>query len=118
MSKLAKHILPLLLVSFGFYAFGISDSDYQEPNKDDPPIQEEINISLIYPNPVQNTLFLDPAVLDRYSLLSIYNQSGSLILEHELNESNSLDVNTLTPGMYIVQFEGSECMLSVVMFKK
>lgn len=55
----------------------------------------------LYPNPVQNTLFINGQFI--YSV-GLYNSQGTLILE---TSSQSLDVSSLTPGVYFCRINGT-----------
>jgi len=56
----------------------------------------------IYPNPVKNTLFFNSDL--KGTQILIFNQSGSLVVNQVIKEY-SLDVSSLTTGIYLAVFE-------------
>ncbi len=59
----------------------------------------------IYPNPVDNKLFIDYKANSPYSIFEIYNINGKLIKYGKLKrqKTNSVDVNKLNSGLYIIR---------------
>jgi Outer membrane protein Omp28/Secretion system C-terminal sorting domain len=66
------------------------------------------NITL-YPNPANNTLFINTNMEFEISNISVYNTIGQEVLVSEKNNLNkvSLDVSSLNKGIYIIQFTTS-----------
>jgi hypothetical protein len=61
----------------------------------------------LYPNPVREQMTIDMAQA-KYETLDVYNLMGSKVLSQKINDSNfNLDVSTLSNGMYVIQFTGS-----------
>ncbi|HUH74117.1 MAG TPA: T9SS type A sorting domain-containing protein [Chitinophagales bacterium] len=61
----------------------------------------------IYPNPTQNQLFIstDYQFSSRYQ---IFNLAGSQIISGQIQPNQSIDVNQLSQGMYILQLTGND----------
>lgn len=60
----------------------------------------------IFPNPASNILTI-PNPNNQYQRVSFYSESGVLCKQQLLlNETNTILVNQLTPGIYIVKLEG------------
>ena len=57
----------------------------------------------ISPNPVRNELEIQSE--DQNLSYSIYNLSGQVLLENDLNYSHSISVNNLENGMYLLQLK-------------
>ena len=60
----------------------------------------------IYPNPTSDQLFIfsENTVIERFTIFSL---TGKKILE-ALNENNSIDVSTLSKGIYFIELSSSE----------
>ena len=63
---------------------------------------KELSNVLMYPNPVQDILYIE---LDQQGiyLVEVYDVSGQLLLSDELTSSDGLDVRTLQTGIYFVK---------------
>ncbi len=59
----------------------------------------------IYPNPVQDNLFIDGENIHK---ISIYNTTGHLIMVVEDDIKNGINVSELESGLYIIRIEGAE----------
>jgi hypothetical protein len=72
-------------------------------------VQEHDTLEInIYPNPAKNTLYTKTKnqIVDKYSIYSI---SGVLIQEHDMNTvSPTIDVKSLTSGMYFIQLQSGK----------
>ncbi|WET02448.1 RICIN domain-containing protein [Flavobacterium sp. YJ01] len=79
------------------------------------PQNETLNAISIYPNPVKNTLFFSSDIKDIQ--VSIFNQTGSLVIQKALKE-NSLDVSNLTTGVYLIVFEKDGTKITKQFIKK
>jgi hypothetical protein len=58
----------------------------------------------VYPNPTVGKLYFTSNKNLNQEKISIYNATGQFILEATIDSENSLDLNTLTSGIYLVQF--------------
>lgn len=68
-----------------------------------------------YPNPVQNSLFIDADETQSYELYSIL---GSKISEGTLSVGNSIDCSNLTSGVYLLNLTNDLGNVSTVKFVK
>ncbi|MDD7885384.1 TIM-barrel domain-containing protein [Flavivirga sp. 57AJ16] len=57
-------------------------------------------IFFLYPNPVGNTLFFSTEI--EVTKVSIFSPTGSLVLEQEVSNNNSVDVSKLNTGVYFI----------------
>jgi uncharacterized protein len=84
-------------------------------------IEESNSKSLIktYPNPTQNTLFIDPQYLQPPFTYSIFDMRGKELMQGEMrsNEVFSLDISALNPQVYLIKVHG-ETQTSVSKFIK
>ncbi|MCK3685954.1 endonuclease [Maribellus sp. YY47] len=69
----------------------------------------------VYPNPAQNILHISDASGLKY--IRIFTTQGSLVLGKELN-SNQVDVSSLNPGIYLIQFETTKGKNAFAKFSK
>jgi len=78
----------------------------------------------MFPNPAQNTLNIN---IDRYgnvqSILTIQDLSGRILLEEHMNISNgedrySVNLNSLTPGVYIIRLNGESTNAAGMFIKR
>lgn len=76
---------------------------------------ETLNAISIYPNPVKNTLFFSSDMKDVQ--VSIFNQTGSVVIQQIIKE-NSLDVSNLTTGVYLIVFEKDGTKITKQFIKK
>ncbi len=58
----------------------------------------------LYPNPVNDQLFIHPS--DPYRFLTLYTSIGERVGYHKIN-GPMIDVSSLQPGLYIAVFDGS-----------
>jgi len=58
---------------------------------------------IIYPNPATDILNINA----NEGLVLIYDSKGRLTLSHSLKNSNSININSLTPGFYVVNVNGA-----------
>ncbi|MBT3301202.1 MAG: T9SS type A sorting domain-containing protein, partial [Bacteroidetes bacterium] len=83
--------------------------------------EESNSKSLIktYPNPTQNTLFIDPQYLQPPFTYSIFDMRGKELMQGEMrsNEVFSLDISALNPQVYLIKVHG-ETQTSVSKFIK
>jgi len=73
------------------------------------------NIKL-YPNPARNTVFLaiDHPINAAKIGMTVFNLQGKQLMRQQLDPSNhtELDVSQLAPGMYLVQLQFEDQMIS------
>ena len=61
----------------------------------------------IYPNPANDKLNIDCAIV-RYLSMQVYNTVGQCVLQKELNnKTNTIDISSLTRGIYILKFSSA-----------
>lgn len=71
----------------------------------------------IYPNPAQGTLHIDCSY-DK-TVLSIYNATGTLVLQKELAAAlNQTDISQLAPGLYLVRVTGAQASTQIKIIKE
>ena len=72
--------------------------------------------SLIYPNPVGNTLFfsIEMAGIN----VSIFSLTGTLVLKQKVDSNNSIDVSKLSAGLYFITTNKSDSKISTKFMKK
>jgi hypothetical protein len=58
---------------------------------------------ILYPNPADNSLTLQLETRSKSMEIIVYDLMGKLVLEKSLHETNTLDVSSLNPGMYILR---------------
>lgn len=100
--------LDLLKLSGTLGTNKISNSQIENQN-------ETLNAISIYPNPVKNTLFFSSDMKDVQ--VSIFNQTGSVVIQQIIKE-NSLDVSNLTTGVYLIVFEKDGTKITKQFIKK
>jgi hypothetical protein len=77
---------------------------------------QSIDVSI--PNPVSNTLKLSKTILDNFNSLSVFDNLGKVVLKSKI-ESDNVNVSSLNPGLYVLQFENNGAVSkSVKMIKK
>ncbi len=57
----------------------------------------------IYPNPASDILFVDGLNSNETHIVKIYDLQGKLVESHTLNNSNSININNLNKGIYLVK---------------
>lgn len=63
---------------------------------------------VVYPNPTVAKIFFKTEENLSNETLSVYNNSGQLVLQSKINNENSLDLNELTSGIYMIQFSNKK----------
>jgi hypothetical protein len=58
----------------------------------------------VYPNPTISKIFFDTSETISNESVSIYNNAGQLILTKKIDPDHSLDLTTLSSGIYLIQF--------------
>ncbi len=64
----------------------------------------------VFPNPVENTLYVERELSDDFNYLQILSMSGSVLYNQSVKNNDTtyrVDVSFLSPGVYIVNLEGS-----------
>ncbi|MDW3195191.1 MAG: M12 family metallo-peptidase [Cytophagales bacterium] len=66
---------------------------------------ERLDPSMIYPNPTAEAITVSASVAQNFERLTIYDLKGSILIRSSLNqnESISIDLSRLDPGLYFVQ---------------
>ena len=59
---------------------------------------------MVYPNPTSATIYFKTSENLLNENVSIYNTNGQLVLESKITNDNSLDLNLLSSGIYLIQF--------------
>ena len=62
----------------------------------------------VYPNPTVAKLFFESQKNLSNEKIVIYNESGQLIAEKKIDKSNSIDLNELSSGIYLIQFSNKQ----------
>ncbi|WP_418264493.1 T9SS type A sorting domain-containing protein [Flavobacterium faecale] len=75
----------------------------------------EKNKALLYPNPVSNVLNI--ANVENIKTVEIYSLSGALV-KTQNNDSNRLELDSLTPGNYLVRVTTTKGVTSKIIIKK
>lgn len=97
-----KSVIRLLANSSGFNInwFDISIAGAIETD------HSVLNTIQLYPNPVEDGLLNIRRENNEAINYSLYNLSGNILSEGMFNGSTSIDVSNLSPGIYIIRFEG------------
>lgn len=61
-----------------------------------------------YPNPTIAKIFFKTEENLSNESVSVYNNAGQLVLQSKINNENSLDLNELTNGIYMIQFSNKK----------
>lgn len=64
----------------------------------------EANRILLSPNPVTSVVSIEAGV--KYDTVSIYDVSGKMLIQSEINQELTLDISALPAGLYMVKLEG------------
>ena len=64
------------------------------------------NDVVIYPNPATSIVTLEAET--NFSIVSVYDQAGRVVITQNLDSSGRFDVSQLPAGMYIVKLEGDD----------
>jgi len=64
----------------------------------------EANRIILAPNPVSSVVSIEAGI--KYDTVSIYDVSGKMLIQAEINQELSLDVSALPAGLYMVKLEG------------
>lgn len=63
---------------------------------------------VVYPNPTIATIYFKTSENLLNENVSIYNTTGQLVLESKIENNNSLDINKLSSGIYLIQFSNKK----------
>jgi len=63
---------------------------------------------VVYPNPTIATIYFKTSENLLNENVSIYNTTGKLVLESKIENNNSLDLNKLSSGIYLIQFSNKK----------
>ncbi|MBR9921385.1 MAG: T9SS type A sorting domain-containing protein [Bacteroidetes bacterium] len=71
--------------------------------------------TFFHPNPAKDWLYLDEEVLANYAngSILIYNATGQLLLNKQLQGQSELDISSLPPGMYYIGIKTAEGIQAV-----
>ncbi len=72
-------------------------------------IGREVDQIAFYPNPVQNTIYLQHVATG--GVLSVYNTMGQVVKRVESVSTTTIDVANLNPGLYVMVYEVERKML-------
>jgi Secretion system C-terminal sorting domain/Electron transfer DM13 len=75
----------------------------------------ETSNTSIYPNPVENQLFVDSKNITAFK---VYNLTGSIVLQEENFKNESIDFSNLNSGLYIVELNENERTYRKTVVKK
>ncbi|MBN1598767.1 MAG: family 16 glycosylhydrolase [Bacteroidales bacterium] len=67
---------------------------------------------ILYPNPADDQVFIHYPIESDILQVSVYNMAGNLQIQNVLHGSNSIDVSSLTSGLYILRTIGSDGIYS------
>lgn len=63
---------------------------------------------VVYPNPTIATIYFKTSKNLLNQNVAIYNNTGQLVLESKITNDNSLDLNQLSSGIYLIQFSNKK----------
>lgn len=63
---------------------------------------------MVYPNPTSATIYFKTSENLLNENVAIYNTTGQLVLESKITNDNSLDLNLLSSGIYLIQFSNKK----------
>lgn len=94
---------------YDFYCFSLNDSVYVSSNYgpcnfsvDIENIHENEKIK-IYPNPASNSIIIETG--NKGGIVNIYNSIGSAVLSNtEVNSKTEINIQSLKPGLYIIEY--------------
>jgi hypothetical protein len=94
---------------FGYQWLGVDENT---------PVNDKNKIS-IYPNPVSNTLTFTYSGQSEYAVYKLTDIMGTTVMTDQLagNESHTLDVSSLKPGMYVLTITGTNGMVATKVLK-
>lgn len=63
---------------------------------------------VVYPNPTVSQIFFKTNEILSNESVSIYNNAGQLVLQTKVSSDNSLNLNDLASGIYLIQFSNKK----------
>ena len=61
---------------------------------------------ILSPNPATSIINIENG--EDFDFVTIYDQSGRIVLQRKLNNSGTIDVRTLQSGMFVIKLEGKD----------
>ncbi len=58
----------------------------------------------VYPNSTNGKIYFDTKLDIQNQIANVYNNTGQLVLESKINSDKTLDLETLSSGIYIIRF--------------
>ncbi|GGB85863.1 hypothetical protein GCM10007424_27410 [Flavobacterium suaedae] len=89
-------------------ATGSQDKDVKKPSNPNSNVVNGVQEFKVYPNPVQNELYITPATDMEIAKLSLYAIDGKMIMEYipEIDsKAYTLNISSVTQGVYILTVE-------------
>ncbi|ADR23423.1 hypothetical protein MATR_27270 [Marivirga tractuosa] len=76
-------------------------------------------LSKVYPNPVQNTLFIQPLTIQADAEIFIYNTSGTVIEHIKYDgQEQKIDVSEFNPGVYVLIIKSNTKQMQLKFIKE
>lgn len=63
---------------------------------------------IVYPNPTVATIYFKTSENIANEMVSVYNNSGQLVLQSKIEADNSLNLDQLSSGVYLIQFSNKK----------
>lgn len=63
---------------------------------------------VVYPNPTTAAIYFKTSENISNELVSVYNNTGQLVLQSKVATDNSLNLNELSGGIYLIQFSNKK----------
>ncbi len=63
---------------------------------------------MLYPNPASTSIGIQSMVNNQWSLVSIYNTQGQLVLTTSNINNQTLNIENLIPGLYYLHLQSAE----------
>jgi hypothetical protein len=67
--------------------------------------EEQSRSLIVYPNPVNSTLYVDG--FENYKSVALYDLRGSMLAHFNLSESGAINLEAIKPGLYLIKLIGS-----------
>jgi len=71
---------------------------------------------ILSPNPATSIVNIESG--EDFDFVTIYDQSGRIVLQRKLNNSGTIDVRALQSGMFIIKLEGKDRPLVTKLIKQ
>ena len=109
----SNHLFHSKINNWRYYAIENIIHDYLTLNTKKPTISNQL---IVYPNPLQDQLFIDHLPLN--ALLSVYDYSGQLILKQNTIGSNTvLNLAELSSGLYLIKIKAIDVIITKKIIK-